>query len=110
MKLEANIDAVILWQSVQLQMKLSTNPGASVGNFNCTAPQKQVAVASVEEDQPSSASPARGMYGLDLSAVLRDIFCCEGVWEVRSWRRDKVVEAWDWVTRFETWMMGSYCD
>ena len=31
MKLEANIDAVILWQSVQLQMKVSTRPGGSVG-------------------------------------------------------------------------------
>ena len=31
MKLEANVDAVILRQSVQLQMKVSTSPGGVVG-------------------------------------------------------------------------------
>ena len=31
MKLEANIEAVILRQSVQWQMNVSTKPGASVG-------------------------------------------------------------------------------
>lgn len=31
MKLDANMDAVILWQSEQLQTKLSTRPGPSVG-------------------------------------------------------------------------------
>jgi hypothetical protein len=31
MKLEANMEAVILWQSEQLQTKESTKPGPSVG-------------------------------------------------------------------------------
>src|SRR6202035_283911 len=63
-KLVANMDAVILWQSAQLQMKQPTRPGPWVGwgvgdgirteqideqtqmpkltNASCTAPQKQV--------------------------------------------------------------------
>jgi hypothetical protein len=71
-------------------MKLSTRPGASVGNLSWTAPQKQVAVASVSEDHPSSASPERGMYGLVLSADLRDIIFV--VWFCSAWRRDRVFE------------------
>jgi len=47
-----------------------TRPGALVGKAICTAPQKQVAVASSSLDHPSLAKPARGMKGLDLSAVL----------------------------------------
>lgn len=69
-------------------MKLSTRPGASVGNLSWTAPQKQVAVASVSEDHPSSASPERGMYGLLLSADLRDIIFV--VWFCSAWRRDVI--------------------
>jgi hypothetical protein len=38
-------------------------------NESCTAPQKHVAVASSSVDQPSSAPPARGKYGFDLSMV-----------------------------------------
>lgn len=68
-KFEANIDAVILRQSVQWQMKVPTKPGAWIGNDSCTAPQKHVAVAESSFDHPSSAPPARGKKGLDLSAV-----------------------------------------
>ena len=60
MKLEANIEAVILRQSVQWQRKVLRRPGPWVGNASCTAPQKQVAVAESSFDQPSSAPPARG--------------------------------------------------
>lgn len=42
-------------------------------NFSCTAPQKQVAVASSSVDHPSLALPARGRNGLDLSAVEKAI-------------------------------------
>ena len=101
-KFDANIEAVILWQSVQLQMKLSTRPGASVGNLSWTAPQKQVAVASVSEDHPSSASPESGMYGLVLSADLRDIVFV--VWFWSAWRRDRVSE----VCKFEFGFMKSW--
>ena len=67
MKLEANIEAVILRQSVQLQTKVSTSPGPEVGNDSCTAPQKHVAVALSSLFQPSLARPARGMWDLELS-------------------------------------------
>lgn len=40
---------------------------AKLTNASCTAPQKQVAVASSSLVQPSLAAPARGKYGLDLS-------------------------------------------
>ncbi len=44
-------------------------------NESCTAPQKQVAVASSSVDQPSLAKPATGKYGLVLSTVvLADMF------------------------------------
>jgi hypothetical protein len=39
-------------------------------NDSCTAPQKQVAVASSSVDQPSLAKPARGKLGLDLSTAV----------------------------------------
>lgn len=44
--------------------------GGLLTKTSWTAPQKQVAVASFSLDQPSLAKPARGMKGLDLSAVL----------------------------------------
>lgn len=79
-KFVANMEAVSLWQSAQLQMKLPMKAGPWVGwwvgvrvegveegmrgwgltNESCTAPQKQVAVASSSLDQPSLAKPARG--------------------------------------------------
>jgi len=71
-KLDANIDAVILRQSAQLQTKVLTSPGPEVGNDNCTAPQKQVAVASSSVDQPSPARPATGKTDLEVSNF--DIF------------------------------------
>lgn len=45
-------------------------------NESCTAPQKQVAVASSSVDQPSLAMPARGKYDLVLStgAVVGVVF------------------------------------
>jgi hypothetical protein len=43
--------------------------GWSLTKTSCTAPQKQVAVASSSVDQPSRARLARGIYGFDLSAV-----------------------------------------
>jgi hypothetical protein len=90
-KFEANMEAVILRQSVQLQRNVLTNPGPLVGclrscqhqemkcgnmslrkpkqedlraaltNPNCTAPQKQVAVASSSLDHPSLTRLANGM-------------------------------------------------
>jgi hypothetical protein len=69
------MEAVILRQSVQLQMNVSTKPGFSVGNASWTAPQKQVAVASSSLDQPSVARLARGMYGFDLSEAATDGTC-----------------------------------
>ena len=59
-KLDANIEAVILRQSVQLQTKVLTRPGPEVGKESCTAEQKQVAVAVSSFDQPSEARPERG--------------------------------------------------
>ena len=59
-KLDANIEAVILRQSVQWQRKVLTRPGPEVGKESWTAPQKQVAVAEEAFDQPSEATPARG--------------------------------------------------
>jgi len=61
MKLEANMEAVILRQSVQLQRKVLTRPGLEVGKDSWTEAQKQVAVASSSLDQPSVARPARGI-------------------------------------------------
>lgn len=46
-KLDANMLAVILWQSAQWQMKVSTRPGEVSGTRSWTALQKQVAVAWV---------------------------------------------------------------
>lgn len=80
MKLEANIEALILWSSAQLQTKELIRPGAFVGwevvlewcklrrdgegftKDSCTVPQKQVAVASSSVDQPSVARPPRGKW------------------------------------------------
>ena len=59
-KFVANMDAVILRQSVQWQVKVVRRPGPWVGKASCTAPQKQVAVAESSFDQPSLAAPARG--------------------------------------------------
>jgi len=73
--LDANIEAVILRQSEQLQTKALSRPGPWVGNTSWTAPQKHVAVASSSLDQPSSEIPDRGMKGLDLSAVAAIIVC-----------------------------------
>lgn len=47
-----------------------------MGNASCTTPQKQVAVAESSFDQPSSAPPARGKYGTDLSAVAAIVVSC----------------------------------
>jgi len=69
MKLEANIEAVILWQSAQLQTKEPTRPGPEVGKASWTAPQKHVAVASSSVDQPSVATPARGKSFLFVAAL-----------------------------------------
>ncbi len=99
MMLDANIDAVILRQSEQLQTNTSTRPGPSVGyqgvstmtvlivpqsseelkrvkckhmvptNTSCTVPQKHVAVASESVDQPSCRRLLEGMYGFVLSEV-----------------------------------------
>lgn len=60
-KFDANIDAVILRQSVQWQTNVPTRPGPSVGKESCTTPQKQVAVAEFSLDQPSLARLDRGM-------------------------------------------------
>lgn len=95
------MDAVTLRQSKQLQRKVLTRPGATMGchsvsyriqcsdvndidgdtrtTTTCTAPQKQVAVASVSVDQPSRATPERGRL-LDsalLLMVIDDIFVLE---------------------------------
>jgi len=66
-KLDANMDAVILWQSPQLHTNVFTSPGPEVGNDSCTAPQKQVAVASSAVDHPSWPRPAKGKWDLVLS-------------------------------------------
>lgn len=85
-KLDANMEAVTLRQSVQWHTKVLTKPGPDVGCGNdllililirvsklqltkaiCTAPQKQVTVASSSLDQPSPARPARGKEAVGLS-------------------------------------------
>lgn len=80
------MDAVILRQSVQWQMKVLTRPGSWVGKASCTAPQKQVAVAESSLVQPSLAAPARGKYGWDLSGVVAMAvsFCAVVVWDCRA--------------------------
>ena len=68
-------------------------------NDNCTAPQKQVAVASSSVDQPSLADPARGKKGLEVSAVC--CHCCRVClicwcwrWCCEYWDCDENVEVW----------------